>query len=311
MEWKKYVQELIVEIKKQQGTIIVGVSGCHYKSDYRNCVEKNLLRVYVNGGDAFQIPLKSKVFKFADNYLNEPYLDKDIIERIEEIKKAVKGNPFIFKENNFALLKEYLGYMQKATDVKYDKALTGKKGSSKERKYQVVLFKQLSEEPRDDMEFFDLEFQTVAEMNYGIEYVKDWIDKGGKVGELHRGKPDYIAFNKEGFVIVELKTNSTACDGNAGLGEHNSDFDNILLKNKENHIFVTELLRRLQIMYDFDLISRNWKTTAKNILEMKKDEIKLSVKYMFITNPDFTREMCEKKIKDYGFTDDECIIVES
>lgn len=310
MEWKKYVQELIDEINKQPGTAIVGVSGCYYKSTYRECEEKNLLRVYVNGGDAFQIPLKSKIFKFANKYLKEPYLDKDTIERIEEIKKIIRDNPFKFKEKNFTLLKEYLGYMQKATNVKY-KSSMGKNGSSKERKYQVLLYKQLIEEPREDMSFFDLEFQTIVEMNYGVEYVKEWMGQGKDIRELHSGKPDYIAFNKEGFVIVELKTNNAACDGNAGLNEHNNDFDNILLKNKENHIFVTELLRRLQIMYDFDLISSNWKTTAKNILEMKKDEIKLCVKYMFITNPDFTREMCEKKIKDYGFTDDECIIVES
>ena len=44
---------------------------------------------------------------------------------------------------------------------------------------------------------------------------------------------------------------------------------------------------------------------------MKKEEIKLCVKYMFVINPDFTREVCEKKIKDNGFTPDECIIVES
>lgn len=309
MEWKKYVQELIVEIKKQPGVAIVGVSGCYYKSDYRSCEEKNLLRVYVNGGDVLQIPLKSTTFQFAKTYLKEPYLDKDTIERIEEIKKAVKDNPFKFKEKDYALLKEYFGYMQKATDVKFDKSSTGKNGSSKERKYQVVLYKQLIEEPRDDMGFFDLEFQTIAEMNYGIEYVKEWLSEGKDVRKLHTGKPDYIAFNEEGFVVVELKTNSASCDGNAGLGEHNSDFDNIIMINKENHIFVTELLRRLQVMCDFDLINDKWKATAYNILKMEKDEIKLCIKYMFITNPDFTKEMCEKKINDYGFVSDECIIV--
>ena len=310
MEWRQYIHELIAEIKRQPSTAIVGVSGCHYKADYRKCKESNLLRVYVNGGDAFQIPLKSKTFKFADNYLKEPYLDKDTIKRIEEIKKAIKVDPFKFKANDFALLKEYLDYIQKATNVKYDKSQMGKHGS-KERKYQVILYKLLSDKPRSDMEFFDMEFQTIAEMNHGIEYVKDWMEKGGDVGKLHAGKPDYIAFNKEGFIIVELKTNETACDGSVGLGEHNSDFDNIILRNKENQIFVTELLRRIQIMYEFDLVSEKWKSTARCILDMKKDDIKLCAKYLFITNPDFTKEMCKKKIKDYGFSDDECIIVES
>ena len=143
MEWKVYVQELIAQIRRISGTAIVGVYGCHYKSDYRKCKEYNRLRVYVNGGAAFQIPLKSKVFQFADDYMKEPYLDKDTIERINKIMKAVRENPFKFRDNDFALLREYLNYMQKATHDKFGELLSGKNGSSKEREYQVKLYKQL------------------------------------------------------------------------------------------------------------------------------------------------------------------------
>lgn len=311
MDWNVYIRELIREIKKLEGTAIVGVSGSYYKCDYRSSKEVNLLRVYLNGGDALQIPLKSKKFKFADTYLKTPYMDDNTIKRIQVIKGEIDNDPYKFRENDFALLKEYLGYMQKATGEKYDKSMTAKNGSSKERKYQILLFKKLVDVPREDVCFFDLEFQTIAEMNYDVEYVKKWVEDEKDIRSLHTGKPDYIAFSKNGFEIIELKTNVGACDGNAGLGDHNNDFDNIILKNKENHIFVTELIRRLKVMYDFDLINPKSKETAKTILNMNKEDINIEAKYMFITNPDFTREMCERKIKEYGFKDDECIIVEA
>lgn len=308
-DWEEYIQEILFEIKKIEGSAIVEVSGCYYKSDYRKCKENNTLRVYINGGFALGIPLKSKVFKFVGKaYLKTPYMDENTIKRIREIEKDISDNPYIFKENEFELLKEYFAHIKRATDVKFGKYLTGELGSSKERKYQILLYKKMIETPREDLCFFDIEFQTIAEMQYSIEYVRRWKNHKKNISDLHTGKPDFIAFDKNGFIIIELKTNKESSYGNAGLGDHNKDFKSIIQINKENHVFVTELLRRLKVMYDYNLINEKWESIAENLMNIPKEEIDIKIKYLFITNLDFTKDKCEKTIQDYGLKDNEYII---
>ena len=290
-KWDEYIRELIAEINKYESAIIVGITGSYLRRQSKD----NRLRVYVNGGDALKIPLKAgNKFGFADKYFKEDYFDKSELRRVEEIKGIVLSNPYAWKE--YALLKEYLGYVESATEKKFGSSK--KTSKEKERMDQIKLFKKLMSDASKDYAFMDFEFQTIPEMNYSREDIDNWRKTNGDTKGMHCGKPDYIAICPNGFYMIELKTNMGSMGGKSGLGKHKDDFNDLIdmnKKNRKNQVLITELKKRLEVMYNYRLLNESYNNLAKCILGKDEKELSVDAKYLFITNENFTEEQCRKK----------------
>lgn len=295
-KWDAYVHELITEIRNNENAIVVGITGSYVR---RKAADK-VLRVYMNGGFILNIPLTEKEFLFADDYLEEEYryLNQEEQDAVNKIKEAVSSNLYAWKENEYALLKEYLKYMEKATKNKFGSLKNS--STSKERMYQINLFRKLLADDSKEYAFVDVEFQTIAEMNYSPEEIEAWKKEHGSIKGLHCGKPDYIAIQEGGFLLIELKTNKKSLEGAAGIEEHSDDFDVLLNMNKRNHILATELKERLQVAYDYGVMNDAYLDLAERILHTDVEELTVSEKYLFIPNEEFSREECEAFIEKKG-----------
>ena len=295
-KWDDYVYELLRELKRNSKAIVVGITGSHIR---RNSNDKSL-RVYMNGGRILRISLSEGEFEFGKDYLEEKYLylDRDEQDTVQKIMDIVSTDCYAWKDNNYKLLNEYLYYMDKATKKKY--GTLKHSNTSKERMYQINLFKKLVENDTPTYTFIDVEFQTIAEMNYPAELIQEWIKQHGHTKGMHRGRTDYIAIHEGGFFLIELKTNKDSLNGSAGIQEHRDDFENLIKMNQNNYILARELKERLQVMYDYELIKDSSRNLAENVLNMDIYDLKIEERYLFITNELLTKEMCEAYIKEKG-----------
>lgn len=296
-KWDAYVRELVLEIKKNESAVVVGITGSYV----RRKPEDKCLRVYMNGGDVLKLHLEKEKFEFASKkYLTKTYLNEWELKRIEEIKKNVLKNLYTWREQDYSLLKEYLTYMEKATRKKFGELKSSATKMHKERMYQMNFFKKLVSDTSKEYAFMDVEFQTIREMNYPDEKIAAWKKKYGNKKRMHCGKPDYIAIHEGGFYIVELKTNEKSLGGKAGIKEHDNDFNVFIEMNKKNQVFATELKERLKVMYEYGLLNNSYRGLAERILNKRTDELTISERYMFITNKEFTKEQCEKYVEKMG-----------
>ena len=307
-KWDDYVRKLIAEINKYESAIVVGITGSHL----RRKKDDKYLRVYVNGGDALKIPLKEgNVFKFADDYFKAEYFGKSELQRIGEIKEIVLNNPYAWNEyeNEYALLGEYLRYVESATKKKFGSLK--ETSNAKERMNQIKLFKKLMSDSSKDYAFMDVEFQTICEMNYSDKEIEEWLKSHSDTKGMHCGKPDYIAICPNGFYMIELKTNKGSIEGKAGIGEHNDDFKELIEMNKKNQVLVAELKERLQVMYDYGLLNKSYNDLAESILDKDVKELSVDAKYLFITNENFTEEQCRRIISEKGIDEKDVIFEEN
>lgn len=301
MEWKEYVDNLIKEIVKVDSAVIVGITGSYLRRESNN----KCLRVYMNGGRTVDIPLSERKFTFH-NY-SSYWTDSDK-KRISTIKDTLEEDKYAWKKDDYALLKEYLEIMDKATKAKFAKYQKSQ-DVKKERMYQTSFFKNGKNK---DYCIVDIEFQSIEEMNYyPLESEKaKWLKEHPDRVKVHCGKPDYIAISEKGFWIMELKTNAEACKpGGAGLKEHNDDIDHMIEVNKKNHVLAKELKARLEILVQYKLIKKEFIEMAKKIIAMDDSEISLEKKYLFITNEHFTKEKCENELRNNGI-DSKLAIIE-
>lgn len=305
-KWDKYICELLEEIKKNDKAVAVGITGSYIR---RNNKDKSL-RIYMNGGRILRIPLSEGDFEFGDDYLEEKhlYLEKEEQDAVRKIVDAVLKNPYVWKDNNYKLLHEYLVFMEKATLKRYGSLKHS--GVSKERMYQMNLFKKLVEDDSKEYTFVDVEFQTIAEMNYSIEEIEDWKKEHKNTKGMHCGRPDYIAIQEGGFLIIELKSNKGSLGGSAGIEEHRNDFEVLMKMNRNNHIMATELKARLQTIYDYGVIKDSCRTLAQRILNMEVSDLTIDERYLFITNAALTKDMCEVYIEEKGIDKSKVIFEE-
>jgi len=126
-EYLSNIKELIQKINDFNNTVVVGITGSYL----RRKPEDLCLRVYVNGSPIITIPLKTtgnidiklnKSYIKADknNLKNEgkPYYfeNEEVLNRVIEIENYACKNFTKWQDNDYALLKEYLGYIIAATD---------------------------------------------------------------------------------------------------------------------------------------------------------------------------------------------------
>lgn len=297
--WEVYVKKLIGEISKNENAVIVGITGS-YKNNlqryekwgFKRKAENWKLRVYMNGGYILGIPLEERKFEFmSDEYFKEKYLSEDEKKQIEQIVNEVSTDKYAWEKGNFKLLTEYLNFMEKATENKFKNS----KGMSvtKERMYQIRLFKKLMETPSDEYALMDVEYQSIAEMNYTEEKL---IEITKKRESLHKGKPDYVAICKDGFLLIELKTNREALVGKAGVEEHSKDLKNLIEINKKNLYLANELKQRLRVMYEMDLLNASCREMAETILNTDADKLSIKDAYMFIID---NKKLTEKECTDF------------
>lgn len=305
MDWKEYTEEIVNKIQAYDNAIIVGISG-----SYKRRINK--LRVYVHGGIVLQIPIsRSRKFDFADDYLKEDYLTTEECKQIEEIRNRIIANPYAWGDNNFSDLDTYFKLVNSATMKKF-RILSGSKSEKqKERNCQIDLYKHLMNESENDFAIFDIEFQSIAEMNYSRDVIDKEKNEKGSIKGLHTGKPDYIAVTKDGFIIIELKTNLKACRGSAGLGIHNTDNENLMKINSVNHILINEFITRLKVMKEYGLINTKYSDSVDIVLEKEKDLNNLVVvdKYILLTSPNATAKQYLDIAKEQKVPRDKIIIV--
>lgn len=300
MNWEEYIKELISVFNRDSNAVIVGITGSYKdnlkkqeKWGFKRSAENWKLRVYMNGGFVLGIPLEERKFEFmSDKYFKEKYLSEDEKERIKQIMNEVSTDKYAWKKDNFELLTEYLKYMGKATKNKFSDPKDT--SAAKERMHQIRLFKNLMKKPSQEYALMDVEYQSIAEMNYTEEEIIERKEKGEP---LHKGKPDYVAICKGGFLLIELKNNKASLDGNAGLKEHNKDLEKLIETNKRNLYLVTELKQRLQVMYEMDLLNASCREMAETILNTDADKLNIEDRYIFIINEKLTKEKCVDYIK--------------
>jgi hypothetical protein len=304
MEWRAYVTDLIGHINKNKDAVVLGVSGSKES-------RKELLRVYMNGGCVLQIPLvKSKKFIFPKTYFyddkkdksKKQYLSKSETDRIICIMHVIEKNPYAWKNETYSLLNEFLGYMGNATREKFENT---KSGVVMERKYQTMLYKKMimEKDRKTSLAIVDVEFRTTEKMNWEQEEIEEnrrrnKVNK--KNSRLHCSKPDFVAATEDGFMLIELKTNSSACEGNAGLDDHNKDFDKLIKFNDKNHYLVEELKERLKYAYQYGLYNTKFKTIIEKLLNKDIEKIKLIDKYLFIPTVQFPKEKIVVIIRKHG-----------
>lgn len=337
-EYLSDIRELIRIINGFSNAVIVGITGSYLRRKQKDLC----LRVYINGSPIMTIPLKpmdkieilNKSYIEADN-INlkikgklDYFENEKVLKRTIEIKNYV-GNDFRKlkddddENNKYALLKEYLGYIIAATNKKFGKLETSKKDNAKERKYQIDLFKTALNNDNifmnsdlkttsEEFAFVDVEFQSVWEMNYETENDKNqWLLYNHKRKKAHCSKPDFIAICNRGFILIELKTNEASLTGNAGVKDHETDIDKLILLNKKNHILAKELIYRLNIMYFFGLLNPKYNMMAEKVLNTKPEELALQKRFLFLLNEDLTHEKCGAFIQNEKIDKKEVLFVDS
>ena len=95
--------------------------------------------------------------------------------------------------------------------------------------------------------------------------------------------------------------------GKAGIGEHNDDFKVLIEMNKKNQVLVTELQKRLKVMYDYGLLNESYNVWAKSILGKDVEELSVDAKYLFITNEKLTEDQCRRIISEKGIDEKDVI----
>ncbi len=313
-EWKNFILEIITLVKKYDNAVIVGIKGS--LKDRNN--DDKVLRVYMNGGRILDIFMFERKFRYAENYIkkHEQYFAQEDFDKLMDIISQVESNKFILKDNKFALLRQYLDIIDRATRIKFNELKSSKTKEAKERSKQTVLFKR----ELNGIVLFDFEFQTIKEMNYFDEKdLQNWLKKENDyrikhdiktIKKPHCGKPDYVGFSEDGFELIELKTNAKALEGNAGVNEHSNDIDKMILVNASNHILVKELKERLKIAIEYGLIDKRI-NIAEELLKEDDEEIVVGKKFIFILNSDLTSGQCDVFIKKNNIDRRNVIIVQS
>lgn len=313
-EWDSYVKGLIKNINenKEAGAVVLGVTGSKEK-------RKERLRVYMNGGCVLQIPLKESMeFVFGNSYFEKKdkktketycyydYLDENDIINVQNIINQIKENPHAWKDKDYLLLDQYVLYMKKATEKRFNES---KRNSGlKERSEQIRFYKErLTGDFKDfPWAIVDVEFQTTEEMNYSSEELQK---RKAEQKEIHRSKPDFVAVTEDGFILVELKTNAEACKGTAGLQDHNNDLNKLIRINEQNHYIVEELQDRLRYVDKYQLYNRNYEKVIKGLLSKDSKDLKLYAKYLFFSNEAFPKEVIEEFVNNYNIKKEDCIVL--
>lgn len=295
--WKEYVKKLIAYIEKYNGNVsVVGITGCYDSREN----DDSALRVYMNGGCILKISLNVPGYYYADSYLkpNKKYVtdnEKTQLKRVIEI--VDKDKLWKSGKDDFALLDQYLNIMNTATAKRFNK----EQGENKERSKQTLLYSKSSK--IEDFVLFDFEFQSTDKMNYANDTeVKEWLKKHPDRKKAHRGKPDYVAFDSDGFVLMELKTNKKSLEGNAGVGDHNDDIDNIIRVNNQNRVLTKELKERLKVSLEYGLINEG-RQTAEKLMNKEDSDIIVKKRFVFLTGKEFSRDYCEKYVKEKNIKD--------
>ncbi|MCR4892028.1 MAG: hypothetical protein K5989_07620 [Lachnospiraceae bacterium] len=301
--WKDYVLQVISVIDEYRDSqhaniAVVGIYGSKLrKRAYR-------LRVYVNGGKAMEIPLNPRGdFSFAISYLDQKdengewkYFSAEDHDKIEEFIDEAKTDNYRWKRDNFESLRTYLSLIEKATSLKFGKLAGSLGDEEKERCRQVALYNDLRKSKGlGDLLLFDMEFQSILEMNY-TQTERDEMRKKGGIRKAHCGKPDYLAVSSKGFSLVELKTNEAALTGLAGLENHHRDLDRMIRINKRNHVLVRELVERLSYAREYGLVEGSQVDKILAVPEKDVKRIEIGKTFIFQTNANLSRERCEDYI---------------
>ncbi len=302
-EWDGYIKKIVATIKEYNKTniAIVGVYGSYRK-------RKKRLRVYVNGGAVMELPLDSRgKFSYCESYLDKEqdgtwkYFDDKDHDKLVQIINETKGNKYYWKDSR--ALKEYLSIVDKATKDKFN----GKK--EKERCHQVELYNQNRDNNLLGMCLFDIEFQSIYEMNMTSEELKRYMKSGKDIRQIHCAKPDYLAVTPKGFALVELKTNRKALVGKAGVGAHDDDFNKLIEVNKDNQILVKELITRLKIAKAFELVDDEGVDKILKEAEKNVNGILIEKRFIFKKGQDLLEDECFDYISKMRIKKDEWIII--
>lgn len=342
MTKKEFVKKIIEVIQADEDTAIVGISGCSYfKTEIgRKSSRDNHLRVYMMGGFIMGIPLGSASFTFLEkSYMKRDeqgsplyFSSQNEMDLLEERKAKITE---IYDEKDYSEealnkiteeIKEYLSLVRKCTQKKFGQLKAGNKADDekKERNYQMCLFKKMLLDNDKEYVLFDVEFQSILEMNVDPDKIEKWAKEGHNFREKYSeetengvvkvkcGKPDFIAVDENGFVIIEFKSNKEACaGGDADLSGHSKDFEQ-LISNKGNLILINELLERLRVMKEYKLINLSDKHSQmiEKVLNSNPGEINIDTKYILLTNSRNTKGIYLNIAKAQGCGKEKLLFVE-
>jgi len=312
-EWESYVKELIKKINETDDAVVLGVTGSKEN-------RKEKLRVYMNGGCVLQIPLKETMkFEFGNLYFEKKdkeaketycyydYLDKEEIIKVQNIIDQIKENPHAWKDNDYTLLYQYLCCMKTATEKRFNESKRNR--GLKERSEQIQFYKkQLTSSKEFPWTIVDVEFQTIEKMNYSSE--EEIQKRKAEQKVIHRSKPDFIAVQEDGFVLIELKTNAEACEGKAGLQDHTNDLKELIRINEQNHYVVEELQDRLRYVDKYQLYNSKYGKVIKGLLNKYSKDLKLYDKYLFVSSEAFPKDKIEEIVKNHKIKKEEYIVIE-
>lgn len=241
-------------------------------------------RVYSNGGFILKIPVypQGKFKALEEEYVKglKFLKKKDEEDKLYIIREKIDGNTFrktldFFEEEEYKNLKEYLSLATKATNEKFVQGNNeDNEENRKERNWQTEIIndKIKTKCNQKDIIIFDMEFQTKKSENQG--------------GEI--GKPDFIGFDGELFYLIELKTNIEACTGDSGLVVHEGDMKKVIGYKAGKKALIDELLHRIKLLQDFNLIDQSWNQAIIKFDEEGKDN--LDYLFLFLINGEYTKE---------------------
>ena len=242
-----------------------------------------------------------------ETYCYYDYLDKEEIIKVQNIIDQIKENPHAWKDNDYTLLYQYLCCMKTATEKRFNESKRNR--GLKERSEQIQFYKkQLTSSKDFPWTIVDVEFQTIEKMNYSSE--EEIQKRKAEKKVIHRSKPDFIAVQEDGFVLIELKTNAEACEGKAGLRDHTNDLKELIRINEQNHYVVEELQDRLRYVDKYQLYNSKYGKVIKGLLNKYSKDLKLYDKYLFVSSEAFPKDKIEEIVKNHKIKKEEYIVIE-
>jgi hypothetical protein len=215
------------ELKKYEELVVVGP----------DCIDKNKLRVYANGGLLGKIYAgnahNGKTKLMSDAYAKPKYDDSGTLEGI--IKEA-RG-----KEDATLVKKEYVEVGINAIEKRFGEKKT-KKQSEKERHVETRIVKNYMNTDKS---------WSVVDME--AQFSKTWFaNHHFRKGTTVQPRFDLIVLNEEGLGIIELKVNNENCDN---VTSHYDHMSHVLKNQTTSEKICAELGRRIEILKKYDLVS--------------------------------------------------------